>query len=187
MVISREVIVSSIMEAKQTRIVKVEEVNKVIDVLRKEFEKKKIDVNIIWGELNTFKIIDGHYILNNNTDTITQIKKSLYTYSRFEDFKILDMVYDQSFILKALESREIKKKTTNEEYIEQQKKYIKFLKKLAKENPELAKEYAIESLKASGILNEEGNLKAPYNGTKLNDTDFTRGPKARQRKQKQDQ
>ena len=187
MVISREVIVSSIMEAKQTRVVKVEEVNKVIDTLRKEFDKKKIDVNIIWGELNTFKIIDGHYILNDSTDSITQIKKSLYTYADYEDFKILDMIYNQSFILKTLESRETKNKTTNQEYIEQQKKYIKFLKKLAKENPEVAKEYAIESLKASGILDEEGNLKAPYNGNKVNDTDFTRGPKVRQRKQNKDQ
>ena len=65
----------------------------------------------------------------------------------------------------------------NQEFIELQKKYIRFLKKLAKENPEAAKEYAIQSLQKSGILDENGELAAPYNGEKVNDTDFTRGPR----------
>ena len=187
MVISREAIVSSIMEAKQTRVVKVEDVTKVIEAFKKKFDKKNIHVQIMCGDSDTFKIIDGYYILNDNLDSIAQLKESLYFYSDFETFKVLDMIYDQSFILKVLDNKR-KKRVGSNEYIKMLIEYGNFLKKLEQENPELAKEYAIECLKGSGILDEEGNLKAPYNGNKVNDTDFTRGPKPKVRqKQNKDQ
>lgn len=185
MILSSEVVVASIMEAKNTRVVKVDEVEKVIKELMDQFDKKKYDVRIIYNNLDMFQIINGYYVLRDNVDTISEMRKSLYTYSSFEDFKALDLVYDASFISKVLDKKPVHKKTPDEEFIELQKKYIKFLKKLAKENPEAAKDYAIKSLQTSGILDEEGNFKAPYNGEKVNDSDFTRGPRKSLKKKDQ--
>ena len=66
---------------------------------------------------------------------------------------------------------------TYEEEIEEMKKYIQNLKQLSETNPELAKKIARESLQKSGILDEKGELAPPYNGQKVNEDDFTRGPK----------
>ena len=55
-------------------------------------------------------------------------------------------------------------------------KYIVDLKELGRTNPELAKKKAIESLQRTGIIDEKGNLAPPYNGQKVNEDDFTRGP-----------
>lgn len=54
--------------------------------------------------------------------------------------------------------------------------YLKRLKALAKEHPEEAKKIAIKRLQDSGIIDETCNLKPPYNGEKINESDFTRGP-----------
>ena len=43
-----------------------------------------------------------------------------------------------------------------------QEEYLKEFKKLKENNPELAKELAMESLKKSGILDENGELAYPY-------------------------
>lgn len=64
-----------------------------------------------------------------------------------------------------------------EDAIKQIDKNIQELKQLSKTNPELAKKIAKESLQKSGILDKDGKLAPPYNGQKLHDTDFTRGPK----------
>lgn len=66
---------------------------------------------------------------------------------------------------------------TYEEEIEEMNKYMQNLKQLSETNPELAKKIARESLQKSGILDEKGELALPYNGQKVHDTDFTRGPK----------
>ena len=63
-----------------------------------------------------------------------------------------------------------------EEEIKAMNKRIENLKELCKTNPELAKKKARESLQRSGILDKDGNLAAPYNGQKVNEDDFTRGP-----------
>jgi len=47
--------------------------------------------------------------------------------------------------------------------IEEQDEYIKALEMLAKENPDRAKELALESLKRTGILDEKGDVAYPYN------------------------
>ena len=54
--------------------------------------------------------------------------------------------------------------------------YLKQFKALAKEQPEEAKKIAFKRLQDSGIIDETGNLKPPYNGEKVNESDFTRGP-----------
>ncbi len=66
-----------------------------------------------------------------------------------------------------------------EEAIKEMNKYIEDLKELRKTNPELAKKIAKEGLQKSGILDKNGELTPPYNGQKVHDTDFTRGPRDR--------
>lgn len=63
-----------------------------------------------------------------------------------------------------------------EEAINAMNKCIEDLKELRKTNPKLAKEKAREQLQRVGILDEDGNLAPPYNGQKVNEDDFTRGP-----------
>ena len=55
---------------------------------------------------------------------------------------------------------------------------IKRLEELRKTNPELAKKIARESLQRAGILDKHGKLAPPYNGQKVHEDDFTRGPSA---------
>ena len=62
------------------------------------------------------------------------------------------------------------------EAIKEMNKYIEDLKELRKTNPKLAMKIAKEGLQKSGILDENGELAPPYNGQKVHDTDFTRGP-----------
>ena len=50
------------------------------------------------------------------------------------------------------------------------------LEKLSKINPELARKKAKEDLVRIGLIDEDGNLKPPYNGQKVNENDFTMGP-----------
>lgn len=69
----------------------------------------------------------------------------------------------------------------NEETIKSMDKYIEDLKQLYKTNPELAKKKAIEDLQRTGILDKDGKLAPPYNGRKVNENDFTRGPGAMRR------
>lgn len=66
----------------------------------------------------------------------------------------------------------------HEETIKEMKKYIEDLKHLYKTNPELAKKKAKEALQRSGILDKDEKLASPYNGKKVNESDFTRGPGA---------
>lgn len=63
------------------------------------------------------------------------------------------------------------------EYIKGMDDYIDKLNRLSEENPEEAKRIARESLIRTGILDEEGNLKYPYNGEEPRNGDFSRGPK----------
>ena len=63
-----------------------------------------------------------------------------------------------------------------EEAIKAMDKYIEDLKELRKTNPELAKKKAKEDLQRAGILDKDGKLASPYNGQKVNEDDFTRGP-----------
>lgn len=64
-----------------------------------------------------------------------------------------------------------------EAYLDYQTRYIQWLKELAKSDPEKAKEIAKAALVRAGIIDADGNLKAPYNGENVNPDDFTRGPR----------
>lgn len=62
------------------------------------------------------------------------------------------------------------------EYLKGMQDYLERLQKLAIEDPEAAKKEAHDSLVRMGYIDEEGNVLPPYNGQKVNDTDFTYGP-----------
>lgn len=62
------------------------------------------------------------------------------------------------------------------EYLNDMKKYIIELKRIAQEDPEKAKELALKNLISAGIVDNLGNLCPPYNGNVVNESDFTRGP-----------
>ena len=55
--------------------------------------------------------------------------------------------------------------------------YLEYLTYLNDNNPQQARKLAEESLLRTGIIDENGNLKPPYNGEKVNNDDFTRGPR----------
>lgn len=60
--------------------------------------------------------------------------------------------------------------------IEHQKKTLEQLKKLSKENPELAKEISLKSLQRSGILDANGELAYPYNQGVEEEKDLIKKP-----------
>ena len=62
------------------------------------------------------------------------------------------------------------------EAINEMNRCLEDLKELRRTNPELAKKKAREDLQRIGIIDEDGKLKPPYNGQKVNEDDFTRGP-----------
>ena len=68
-------------------------------------------------------------------------------------------------------------KKRQELILEQMNNYKLYLEKLHKENPELAKIESKNALIRIEIIDEEGNLVPPYNGEKVHDDDFERGPR----------
>lgn len=76
----------------------------------------------------------------------------------------------------------IKRRRTDEQVLDSMNKYLKYFTDLMESDPEKAKEIAKEHLQATGIIDERGELKPPYNGEKVNETDFTRGPKLKREK-----
>jgi hypothetical protein len=70
---------------------------------------------------------------------------------------------------------------TVDERIAGMKSYLRLLNNLSKKDPQKAKEISKKSLIGTGIMDENGNILPPYNGQKITDTDFTRGPKVKKR------
>ncbi len=60
---------------------------------------------------------------------------------------------------------------------ENMKQYLNNLKKEIEENKEAATKKAKNSLIGMGYLNESLEVMPPYNGEKVNDEDFSLGPK----------
>ena len=64
----------------------------------------------------------------------------------------------------------------DDDYIKKMNEYIEKIKELRKTNPELSRKMAKDGLKRAGIIDDNGNLIPPYNGQRVNEDDFTRGP-----------
>ena len=93
-----------------------------------------------------------------------------------------DMLQQHRATLKEIEGISNKNKTNSEILLESQSQYLEELRRLAENDPEKAKEVCAEALIRSGIINDAGELKAPYNGESVNPDDFTRGPKLTKKK-----
>jgi len=85
------------------------------------------------------------------------------------------MLTKYDILLKYIELNEntIDKKIDIDEFLKKQQGELEGLKVLARECPELAKKYSLEKLQGVGILDENGDLKEPYNEliTKKSDMD----------------
>ena len=69
-----------------------------------------------------------------------------------------------------------------EAMLERQRKTLKEFEKLVASDPDKAKAVAREALIRTGIIDENSNLKVPYNGEVVNEDDFTRGPRLSRKK-----
>ncbi len=79
-------------------------------------------------------------------------------------------------------NNKMKYKTRNELLLDNIKKDLVYMERLSKTNPNLAKKEATDALIEMGLIDENCNLKPPYNGEKVNLDDFERGPKKALRK-----
>ncbi|MBR6690520.1 MAG: hypothetical protein IKL65_04240 [Bacilli bacterium] len=62
-----------------------------------------------------------------------------------------------------INERVVSKNIDMDDLLKRQQEELEGLKVLAKECPELAKKYSLEKLQGTGILDENGDLKEPYN------------------------
>jgi len=133
------------------------------------------------------KIIDNEYkevltkeklVLEEN-DKIKSLTKyySIIAVATFKDGQVLNplMLTKKDILLKYIEINQnvIDKRIDMDDFLKRQQEELEGLKILAKECPELAKKYSLEKLQGAGILDENGDLKEPYNElvTKRTDED----------------
>jgi len=133
------------------------------------------------------KIIDNEYkevltkeklVLEEN-DKIKSLTKyySIIAVATFKDGQVLNplMLTKKDILLKYIEINQnvIDKRIDMDDFLKRQQEELEGLKILAKECPELAKKYSLEKLQGAGILDENGDLKEPYNEliTKKSDMD----------------
>ena len=103
---------------------------------------------------------------------------SILEVATYKNGKILNplMLTKKDVLLKYIEINEkvVSKNFDMDDFVKRQQEELEGLKVLAKECPELAKEYSLEKLQGAGILDENGELKEPYNElvTKRTDEDI---------------
>ena len=92
---------------------------------------------------------------------------SILEVATYKNGKILNplMLTKKDVLLKYIEINErvVSKNFDMDDFLKRQQKELEGLKVLAKECPELAKEYSKEKLQGAGILDKNGDLKEPYN------------------------
>lgn len=64
-----------------------------------------------------------------------------------------------------------------EMYLKLQQAYLQYFKYLEETDRKKAEKVARRNLIGAGIISEDGSLRPPYNGTRVNPNDFTRGPR----------
>lgn len=91
---------------------------------------------------------------------------SILEVATYKDGKILNplMLTKKDILLKYIEINEkaMDKRIDMDDFLKRQQEELEGLKILAKECPELAKEYSLEKLQGAGILDENGELIGPY-------------------------
>ena len=103
---------------------------------------------------------------------------SILEIATYKNGQILNplMLTKKDILLKYIEINQnvIDKRTDINEFLKKQQEELEGLQILAKECPELARKYSLEKLQEAGILDENGDLKEPYNElvTKKSDIDI---------------
>ena len=98
--------------------------------------------------------------------TNEEINKALY-FECSKEFTIFNDAYQQ--LKAAYEMPEM--------YLKLQQAKLQYFKYLEKTDRKKAKKVARRNLIAAGIISEDGSLRPPYNGTRVNPNDFTKGPR----------
>lgn len=118
--------------------------NKYIEVLTRE--------KIVLEEKDKTKSLTKYY--------------SILSVATYKNGQILNplMLTKKDILLKYIEINEkvVSKNFDMDDFLKRQQEELEGLKILAKECPELAKEYSLEKLQGAGILDEQGNLTGPY-------------------------
>ena len=99
-------------------------------------------------------------------------KNTLIRYFRLGLPKSIINVFETSFNVLMQEGN-----SSNIDFCQYQKEYLTYLRYLNDNDPQQARKLSEDSLLRTGIIDENGNLKPPYDGEKVNDDDFTRGPR----------
>ena len=102
---------------------------------------------------------------NDKIESLTRYY-SILGVATYKDGKILNplMLTKKDILLKYIEinQNEKDKRIDMDDFLKRQQEELEGLKILAKECPELAKEYSLEKLQGAGILDENGELIGPY-------------------------
>ena len=137
---------------------------------RESFDNSYVDLNEAFLDAQTWGLLtkiqdnskDIKYIINLSGQDAHNMISHFNGNEMYAIMKLINKIYA---------------KTGYETLLESQSNYLLYLKHLAAQNPEEAKRLAKESLIRTGIIDESGNLTAPYNGENVGTDDFTRGPK----------
>lgn len=118
---------------------------------------------------NEFReVLTKEKLVLEENDKIKSLTKyySILAVATYKNGQILNplMLTKKDILLKYIEINQnvMDKRIDMDDILKRQQEELEGLKILAKECPELAKEYSLESLQGAGILDEKGELIGPY-------------------------
>lgn len=118
---------------------------------------------------NEFReVLTKEELIIEDNDKIKPLNRyySILAVATYKNGKILNplMLTKKDILLKYIEINEkvVSKNFDMDDILKRQQEELEGLKILAKECPELAKEYSLEKLQGAGILDEKGELIGPY-------------------------
>lgn len=134
-------------------------------VIKKE-NHKFICERIIDNEFR--EVLTKEKLLLEENDKIESLTEyySILAIAKYKNGKILNplMLTKKDILLKYIEINQnvMDKRIDVDDILKKQQEELEGLKVLAKECPELAKEYSLKKLQGAGILDEKENLIGPY-------------------------
>ncbi|MBQ2947162.1 MAG: hypothetical protein IJE04_04915 [Bacilli bacterium] len=143
-------------------------------VIEKEAHKF-ICENIIDNEYR--EVLTKEKLVLEENDKVKSLTRyySILAVATYKNGQILNplMLTKKDILLKYLEINEkvVSKTIDIDDFLKRQQEELEGLKILAKECPELAKEYSQEKLEGAGILDENGELIGPYKYVFVKTTD----------------
>lgn len=118
---------------------------------------------------NDYKeVLTKEDIRTENNENVKSLTKyySILAIATYKNGQILNplMLTKHDILLKYIEINQniIDRRIDMDDFLKNQQEELEGLKILAKECPELAKEYSLEKLQGAGILSENGELIGPY-------------------------